>query len=234
MTAGIVLLEPATRLHKPFSASSSVIRPSYVCRPRLARFGTACSSAGGPNASDKGASSISSFSVEEFFKSSAAQLDPQGLLKEMADTKQPGSRGEVWLVAQLVLLGLLVFPPGPLEALVRLGGIGSIVAGLALVSAGQQSLGNSLSPFPEPRSDEHALITDGAYSYVRHPMYGGLLLLAFGLSAATGSDLRFAASFALFYVLDRKVELEEEALGKKYNEYSEYKKTAKRFVPYLY
>lgn len=22
----------------------------------------------------------------------------------------------------------------------------------------------------EPRSDEHALITDGAYSYVRHPM----------------------------------------------------------------
>jgi protein-S-isoprenylcysteine O-methyltransferase Ste14 len=34
--------------------------------------------------------------------------------------------------------------------------------------------------------------------------YGGLLLLAFGLSAATGSDLRFAASFALFYVLDRK------------------------------
>jgi hypothetical protein len=117
--------------------------------------------------------------VEEFFKSSAAQLDPQGLLKvqsefaigtcighwtrprlhpdvplpmrvglhaatyhqpwrpqaracrslhlssatdtagcglqEMADTEQLGSRGEVWLVAQLVLLGLLVFPPGPLE-----------------------------------------------------------------------------------------------------------------------
>ena len=37
--------------------------------------------------------------------------------------------------------------------------------------------------------------------------YGGLLLLAFGLSAATGSDLRFAASFALFYVLDRKANM---------------------------
>jgi hypothetical protein len=33
----------------------------------------------------------------------------------MANTEQLGSRGEVWLVAQLVLLGLLVFPPGPLE-----------------------------------------------------------------------------------------------------------------------
>lgn len=113
-------------------------------------------------------------------------------LQEMANTEQLGSRGEVWLVAQLVLLGLLVFPPGPLEvgtvnrlsatpkrrdlvaapamlprqfhsafalsrslictcrvqALVRLGGVGSVVAGLALVFAGQQSLGNSLSPFP--------------------------------------------------------------------------------------
>jgi protein-S-isoprenylcysteine O-methyltransferase Ste14 len=114
----------------------------------------------------------------------------------------------------------------------------------------------SLAPMP-------VLTTDGLRRY------GGLLLLAFGLSAATGSDLRFAASFGLFYVLDRKanilllqyellcnclclgrwcavlnglycvagnlqVELEEEALGKKYNEYSDYKKTAKRFVPYLY
>jgi protein-S-isoprenylcysteine O-methyltransferase Ste14 len=100
--------------------------------------------------------------------------------------------------------------------------------------------------------------------------YGGLLLLAFGLSAATGSDVRFAASLALFYVLDRKantlvklqtlpaqshvplhrlcgllhwlhwllgvlqVELEEEALGKKYDEYTDYKQTAKRLIPYLY
>jgi hypothetical protein len=36
-------------------------------------------------------------------------------LQEMANTEQLGSRGEVWLVAQLVLLGLLVFPPDPLE-----------------------------------------------------------------------------------------------------------------------
>ncbi len=113
--------------------------------------------------------------------------------------------------------------------------------------------------------------------------YGGLLLIAFGLSAATGSDLRFAASFALFYVLDRKVrttcvsadycqirifhrritmemeskrpnassaagmsvlltpgvfvpqvQLEEKALEGKYAEYDEYKKTAKRFIPYIY
>ncbi len=33
---------------------------------------------------------------------------------------------------------------------------------------------------------------------------------------------------------DPQVELEEEALGKKYSDYSDYKKTAKRFVPYLY
>lgn len=173
--------------------------------------------------------------MEDFFKSTAAELDPQGLLRELANTEQLGSRGELWFVAQAVLLVLLFFPPSPLEAVVRIGGVASAVAGLTLIIAGQQSLGNSLSPFPEPRRDEHALITDGAFSFVRHPMYGGLLLIAFGLSAATGSDLRFAASFALFYVLDRKVELEEGALEKKYgSEYSSYKETAKRFIPYLY
>ena len=61
------------------------------------------------------------------------------------------------------------FAPPP-QAFVRIGGVASAVAGLALIIAGQQSLGNSLSPFPEPRRDEHALITDGAFSYVRHPM----------------------------------------------------------------
>jgi hypothetical protein len=161
------------------------------------------------------------------------------------------------------------------------------VAGLALVFAGQQSLGNSLSPFPGqhhlactcPSMPTHnrpeaasPLPSEGLTNNSSHcicllqshaamsmrssqmartatsgtpcakqqcinaPMhcltccqnhrctcwlashlaltpvptagglcrYGGLLLLAFGLSAATGSDLRFAASFALFYVLDRK------------------------------
>jgi protein-S-isoprenylcysteine O-methyltransferase Ste14 len=35
-------------------------------------------------------------------------------------------------------------------------------------------------------------------------------------------------------VSDPQVELEETALGKKYSGYSDYKRTAKRFIPYLY
>jgi protein-S-isoprenylcysteine O-methyltransferase Ste14 len=76
--------------------------------------------------------------------------------------------------------------------------------GLVMMVAGQQSLGNSLSPFPIPREDA-ALVTNGAYSYVRHPMYTGLLLVAFGLSVATGSAVRFLFSALLLSVLDKKV-----------------------------
>ena len=43
-----------------------------------------------------------------------AHLLPPGL-QEVANTEKLGSRGEVWVVAQLVLMGLVVFPPGPLE-----------------------------------------------------------------------------------------------------------------------
>ena len=54
------------------------------------------------------------------------------------------------------------------QGLVRVAGIGAVVAGLALAAAGQQSLGNSLSPFPAPRrADDHALVTDGVYQYTR-------------------------------------------------------------------
>ena len=53
--------------------------------------------------------------MEAFFKSSAAKLDPQGLLAELSDTEQLGKRGEAWFVAQVALLLLLFFPPAPLE-----------------------------------------------------------------------------------------------------------------------
>lgn len=68
------------------------------------------------------------------------------------------------LVADDVLSGRR----GDVQGLVRVAGIGAVVAGLALAAAGQQSLGNSLSPFPTPRrADNHALITDGVYQYTR-------------------------------------------------------------------
>jgi protein-S-isoprenylcysteine O-methyltransferase Ste14 len=73
------------------------------------------------------------------------------------------------------------------------------------------------------------------YSYVRHPMYGGLLMASLGLSAITNNECRLALSFLLWFVLEQKVVLEERALGELYpGEYAEYKKRVKKFLPYIY
>ena len=42
-------------------------------------------------------------------------------------------------------------------------------------------------------------------SYIRHPMYGGLLAFAFGLAAFTGDEARAALAAALAVILSLKV-----------------------------
>lgn len=41
--------------------------------------------------------------------------------------------------------------------------------------------------------------------YVRHPMYGGLLLASVGLSMLTRNETRLALACLLWYVLEQKV-----------------------------
>ena len=59
-----------------------------------------------------------------------------------------------------------------LQSVVKIAGLGAVGLGGAFVIGGLQTLGNSLSPFPVPR-DDGDLVTDGAFSYTRHPMYTG-------------------------------------------------------------
>ena len=48
----------------------------------------------------------------------------------------------------------------------------AIPLGGAFVYGGVQSIGDSITPFPVPK-DAGELVVDGAYAYVRHPMYSG-------------------------------------------------------------
>jgi protein-S-isoprenylcysteine O-methyltransferase Ste14 len=92
----------------------------------------------------------------------------------------------------------------------------------------------SLSPLPQPRK-QHKLVQTGMYSYVRHPMYAGLLMASLGLSAITNNECRLALSLLLWWVLEQKVALEERALLELYpGEYAEYRQRVKKFLPYLY
>lgn len=157
------------------------------------------------------------------------------LVEELLDSKRLGQRGESFFVLQSVLMALVVFPPGGLKEIVDVVGWSILLLGLAIITAGSVSLGDNLTPLPKPRESGHSLVTDGMYKYVRHPMYGGVILGSLGLGMATGDETRLFLALLLFFALDKKASYEEGFLVEKYgNEYEEYRKKAKKLLPWIY
>jgi protein-S-isoprenylcysteine O-methyltransferase Ste14 len=80
-----------------------------------------------------------------------------------------------------------------------------------------------------------ALVTTGAYRYIRHPMYAALLFLTWGAFLKDISVLSIAlvggASIALYFTALRE---EEECKRHFGAAYCEYIKTSKRFVPFVF
>ena len=109
-----------------------------------------------------------------------------------------------------------------------------LVLGLVLLAAGGLRLGASLTPLPAPRGGA-ALTTTGPYALVRHPMYGGGMLIAFGWTIVFASVVGLALSLALIVFLDLKARREELWLAEHFADYETYRRrTPHRFVPYLY
>lgn len=68
-------------------------------------------------------------------------------------------------------------------------------------------------------------MTGGIYSYLRHPMYAGLLAVMVGGSVVTESAMRLILTGLLYVSLDLKSGFEEERLGEIYGEeYEVYKR----------
>jgi protein-S-isoprenylcysteine O-methyltransferase Ste14 len=115
-----------------------------------------------------------------------------------------GNRGEVYAVLQvfvvlLVLLGSASYAIpliGPTYGIMK---VCAFIGGPALVVTGFMSLRDKISPFVTPVSDE--LVTTGPYKLVRHPMYGGLIIFAIGLSMATESVERAVFTGVLLLLL---------------------------------
>jgi len=77
-------------------------------------------------------------------------------------------------------------------------------------------------------------VTAGPYRIVRHPMYLGQLLIAFGAPATLGCRAAFAVSFAAAIVLVVRLRMEENLLARTYADYSSYRARSKRLVPFLF
>jgi protein-S-isoprenylcysteine O-methyltransferase Ste14 len=138
------------------------------------------------------------------------------------------------------LFYLLVVLACPLEALLtggaaagRLAGAIAFASGIALYRWGAAWLGDAVSPFVTPHPDGR-LVTGGPYRLVRHPMYLGQLLIAFGAPATLGCRVAFALSFAAAIVLVIRMRLEEDALARTYVDFGGYRARSKRLLPFIF
>lgn len=158
-----------------------------------------------------------------------ARFKGEELISELSSVEALTKGGAVWVLAQLVALACVIVPPFPVDGLVRVLGALASAGGLFVVVAGSNSLGASLSPLPAPR-ESNKLVQTGMYQYMRHPLYAGLILFAFGLSIAAESETRLLATGLLTAVLYQKSVVEEAYLVEKHGDaYKKYAADVKRF-----
>jgi protein-S-isoprenylcysteine O-methyltransferase Ste14 len=84
--------------------------------------------------------------------------------------------------------------------------------------------------------DDHTLVREGAYRWIRHPSYLGQILLLVGLGAlmANAVALVVAPLFTTIALLIR-IRVEEHALAEHFGEaYEDYRRTTARLVPFVW
>jgi len=158
----------------------------------------------------------------------------------MQEKKSFVVRGGIWVLAQVpVMLAAFTLPLwfgaghfAPRHPLAIVG-VAVTLFGVSLAVWGLTSLGDALTPFPKPLYDA-SLHRQGAYRFMRHLIYAGLILASLGWALWWLSviGLLYVVAMAIFF--DRKAVYEEIWLRKKYRSYADYARRVKKFIPGVY
>ena len=146
------------------------------------------------------------------------------------------SRGYFYVAVQFLLIALLFTAPrqadpyGTFSDLLGIVGVAVIALGAVILVTSFVRLGRSLTANPVPK-DDGVLVTSGLYGRVRHPIYFGLLVLAFGVVLDAGWWPQIIIALMLYFLLNIKAQFEEDLLRKKYPEYKAYALKTPRFFP---
>jgi protein-S-isoprenylcysteine O-methyltransferase Ste14 len=152
-----------------------------------------------------------------------------------------------WVWGQLVLFGVIGLGAPLLPRYVSLGemdpmlnrvdpdrvrwlGAPLIAAGLAIAIWGVRSLGRSLTPGTEPLAGA-PLVTSGAYSHVRHPIYAGIVLGLVGYTLAWSNwTLALLVGLLVRAYFNGKARAEERWLVQRHPTYEAYMRQVPRRV----
>lgn len=154
-----------------------------------------------------------------------------------------GPNGEWFVVVQFILFGLVAFAPASFPGQADWDGswrtvsvgVGLLLGGVGglLVLAGLFNLGSNLTAVPKPKENAY-MVEHGAYRLVRHPIYSGIILGAFGLGLLRGGWLALLYALILFLFFDVKSRREESWLREKYDGYADYQQRVCKLIPFVY
>jgi len=152
-----------------------------------------------------------------------------------------GARGEWYVVAQFVLMLAVAAGPVQVSGWPPLWSIGArlevfagglVLVGLLLLLAGVHRLGANLTPLPYPTA-AGVLVDRGIYAWVRHPIYGGLMLMTAGWACRRGG-LTMLYAVLLVALLAFKSRREETWLLARHAGYDTYRRRTRRFLPFVW
>ena len=93
-----------------------------------------------------------------------------------------------------------------------------------------------LSPLVRIQTErKQQVVTTGVYSFVRHPMYLGGILLFIGAPMLLGSAYGIILGFSMLFLLASRIIGEEKMLASELEGYTEYKKKVRhRLIPFVW
>lgn len=154
----------------------------------------------------------------------------EGLVSQLAGLL--GMTGFAAMALYVINPGWLAWSSLALPSWLRWSGIGLALLGFALLQWAQNTIGKNWSDTPRLMK-EQALVTDGPYRWVRHPIYTAFLLIlgaTFFISANWLIGLSWLG-MAILEIISR-IRFEEALMLEYFGEqYREYMKHTGRFLP---
>jgi protein-S-isoprenylcysteine O-methyltransferase Ste14 len=135
------------------------------------------------------------------------------------------------IIAQTVLPDFLPISDEPL--MLRLTGLCIFTLGLLTAISARVQLGNNWSDIEDGKiANEHAVVSQGIYGYIRHPIYTGDILLLLGLELCLNSWLVLGLVLLVPVVVVQTIKEEQKLVGA-LPEYADYIRRTKRFIPFV-
>ena len=139
----------------------------------------------------------------------------------------------VFVLVQLLLFAVYFLPIHSskieLPEWLRYSGLVLIGLDVILGAVALLQLNTNLSPFPTPVSNGK-LITTGAYSITRHPIYTALIFSGLGFAVYQESLFKMLITIFLLILFYFKSQYEEKLLAQNFSKYPDYKKKTRRFI----